>query len=217
MLHICQLIHNALSKLRFKNIIFDLGGVLLDLNVFKTYEAFSAISGRYQPDQIKAMLADSAVFLDYEKGALTDQEFRMKAKEMLGLPCTDEVFDKAWNEMLGDLPAKRLELLDRLKAKHNTFLLSNTNQIHKECFSETVRIQSNGSQLDEFFTKAYYSHELKMRKPDEEIFQFVLSQNNLRPEDTVFLDDNLANLAGAANVGIQVQHVQYPEMIFSLF
>jgi putative hydrolase of the HAD superfamily len=216
MLHICRLIHNALPKVQFKNIIFDLGGVLLDLEVQKTYEAFSKLTG-IPVAEVKSILGESHLFLEYEKGNVTDDLFRAQAKDILGLACSDFIFDNAWNQMLGDLPMKRLELLSLLKGTHRTFLLSNTNQIHKTHFSSVVKQNSGGTELDNFFTKAYYSHLIKMRKPDSEIFEFVLSENKLVADETIFLDDNISNLGGAEKLGIKTHLITHPEMTFTLF
>ncbi len=216
MLHIWQLIHNALSKVEFKNIIFDLGGVLLNLDVSKTHEAFSKLSG-IKTVEIYNMLAESSLFLDYEKGLLSDSDFRNEVSRALSIHCSDEIFDNAWNAMLGDLPKPRINLLYALKKEYPVFLLSNTNNIHLTNFSEKAKKINNGSPLDDCFTKAYYSHLLKMRKPDAEIFEHVLSQHNLDPQQTIFLDDNLFNLEGANKLGIKTFHVQHPDMIFTLF
>ncbi len=216
MLHICRLIHNALSKVQFKNVIFDLGGVLLDLDVQRTHEAFSKLTGIPEA-KIKSILGESRLFLEYEKGNVTDNEFRTQAKDILGLACSDSIFDNAWNQMLGDVPRKRLDLLNQLNGTYRTFLLSNTNQIHKNHFSSIVKKNSGGIELDNFFTKAYYSHLMKMRKPDSEIFEFVLSENNLVADETIFLDDNVSNLKGAEKLGIKTHLITHPEMTFTLF
>jgi len=216
MLHIWRLIHNALAKVEFKNIIFDLGGVLLDLDVSKTHEAFSRLSG-IPASIIKETLSGSTLFLDYEKGLVSDSDFRDEARKALTINCSDEVFDHAWNAMLGDLPKHRLDFLSSLRKDFNVFLLSNTNNIHLTHFSANVKQATGGILLDEFFTKAYYSHLLKMRKPDDEIFEYVLTQHNLDAKQTIFLDDNLFNLQGANNVGISTFHVQHPDMIFTPF
>ena len=217
MLHICRLIHNALAKVSFKNIIFDLGGVLLDLEVSKTFQAFSNLTGTMTGQEIKATLGDSTLFLDYEKGLLPDQVFREEAKKKLALTCSDEEFDKAWNCMLGDIPLDRLEHLLQLKKNFKTFLLSNTNPIHHQFFTKTVQQNTRGQVLDEFFDKAYYSYQLNMSKPDVEIFNHVLKQNNLEASETIFLDDSLANLEGASKAGILVCHISNPKMIFTFF
>jgi putative hydrolase of the HAD superfamily len=119
--------------------------------------------------------------------------------------------------MLLDIPPERIQLLERLKGQYRIFLLSNTNEIHLTCFSNIVKRVTGQPSLDGYFEKAYYSHRMKMRKPDREIYNKVIQENRLDPTTTIFLDDNLLNLAGAEQCGIQTFHVQHPDLIFTLF
>jgi putative hydrolase of the HAD superfamily len=119
--------------------------------------------------------------------------------------------------MLLDIPQERLNLLRQLRPSHRLFLLSNTNQIHLNCFNKIVEEAAGTPGLEPFFDATYYSHQLKMRKPDREIYEHVLQEQQLQPHETLFLDDNLTNLAGAEAVGIRTFHVQHPDLIFSLF
>jgi HAD superfamily hydrolase (TIGR01509 family) len=199
----------------FKNIIFDLGGVILNLSIPSTLKAFAEVSGKPVEDIIPHIT--SKEFLDYEKGLLSDGEFRDKLRMKLEKNVTDEILDQCWNAMLGDIPQERIQLLERLYNTHRTFLLSNTNEIHLKRFSEITRISTGKESLDPYFHKAYYSHRMKMRKPDAEIFEHVLKENDLDPNETLFLDDNLSNLEGARLTGIKTFYVEKPELIFSLF
>jgi HAD superfamily hydrolase (TIGR01509 family) len=199
-----------------QNLIFDLGGVILDLHFDRTHEAF-ARAGRRSVEEIRAMMDKSAFFNDYEKGLLSDDEFRASVRKMLQSNLSDDEIDVAWNAMLGAIPQERLQLLNRLRSKFRVFLLSNTNSIHLDYFGRTVTTESGEPALGSFFEKAYYSHLLKMRKPDKEIFEHVLKQHQLVPEFTLFLDDNLANLQGARETGIKTFHVQHPDRMMELF
>ena len=199
-----------------QNLIFDLGGVLLDLHFDRTYEAF-ARAGHCSVEEIRAMIDKSSFFNDYEKGLLTDDEFRAGVRAMLQSNLSDDEIDAAWNAMLGEIPPERLQLLKRLRSKFKVFLLSNTNGIHVPYFNKIVKTVSGEPGLRSFFDEAYYSHVLKMRKPDREIYEHVLKQHQLNPEFTLFLDDNLANLQGAEKTGIKTFHVQHPQLMMSLF
>ncbi len=199
-----------------KNLIFDLGGVIIDLDVERTQEAFALISGK-SVLEIQELIASSSVFLQYEKGLLNDREFRDSVRSLLSTKASDLEIDAAWNAMLGEIPLKRINLLKRLKKDYQLYLLSNTNNIHLICFNEIVRSTCGSSTLNPYFDKAYYSHLVRMRKPDAEIYTHVLRENNLLAHETLFLDDNTSNLEGASQVGIQTFHVRYPDMIFSLF
>jgi glucose-1-phosphatase len=199
-----------------KNIIFDLGGVILNLDVDRTYQEFSRLSGQSVP-HLKSAAAASHFFDDFERGALGDDEFRREVRAFLKTQVDDEAIDHAWNVMLLDLPPARIELLKKVGSQFRIFLLSNTNNIHFQCFTKIIEEGTHISSLDPLFEKAYYSHLIKMRKPDEEIYSHVLHENHLWASETLFLDDNLANLQGAATVGIRTFHVQHPDLIFSLF
>jgi glucose-1-phosphatase len=199
-----------------KNIIFDLGGVILNLDVDRTYKQFSRISGR-QIDQLKSEAGALPFFNDYEQGLIDDEQFRKELNSFLAVSVSDLEVDQAWNAMLLDLPSIRIDLLKKLSSKFRIFLLSNTNNIHLQWFSEMVKATTAISSLDLLFEKAYYSHLVKMRKPNQEIYQHVLQENQLKANETLFLDDNLANLSGASSIGIQTFHVKHPDLIFSLF
>lgn len=199
-----------------KNIIFDLGGVIINLSVEKTHQAFATLSG-LPVQEIKNRVHHGKFFHEYEKGLITDAEFRNHLRQSLNLKVTDADLDTAWNAMLLDIPIERIQLLERLKQTHSIYLLSNTNNIHLQCFSGIVKTLTGNSAIDYYFHKAYYSHLLKLSKPDVAIYNHVLAQNNLTPAETIFLDDNKDNLAGANKAGIKTFHVQYPDQIFSLF
>jgi glucose-1-phosphatase len=199
-----------------KNIIFDLGGVILNHSVESTLRKFSELSGQ-SVEKVVETYHSRPEFLAYEKGEITNDKFRKSLKEIYGLTSTDLELDEVWNAMLGDIPAERIELLRELKSKYKTYLLSNTNAIHVDFFSGMVRKAHGIESLEQLFHRAYYSHLMKMRKPDAEIYEYVLKENNLKAGETIFLDDNLANLKGAASVGIQTFHVTHPDLIFSLF
>jgi putative hydrolase of the HAD superfamily len=198
-----------------KNIIFDLGGVILNLSVESTLKKFAVLSG-HPIDKIIELYYSREEFLQYERGEITNDEFRKSLRDIFGITHTDPELDATWNSMLGDIPKERIELLKELKPKYKTFLLSNTNAIHLDHFTGMV-YKDYGLALDPLFHKAYYSHLVKMRKPDPAIYEFVLRDNGLKGEETIFLDDNLPNLKGAASVGIQTFHVTHPDLIFSLF
>jgi putative hydrolase of the HAD superfamily len=181
-----------------------------------THAAFAKASNR-SVEEIRSMIDKSSFFNEYEKGLLTEDEFRAATRKMLQSNLSDDEIDVAWNAMLGEIPAERLQLLKRLRSKFRIFLLSNTNSIHLRHFNKIVNTVSGEPSLRSFFDEAYYSHVLKMRKPDREIYEHVLKQHQLNPAFTLFLDDNLPNLQGAEITGIKTFHVQHPDLMMSLF
>ncbi|MEI9919770.1 MAG: HAD family phosphatase [Bacteroidota bacterium] len=201
---------------KIKNIIFDLGGVILNLSVESTMKEFAALSG-HPVDKVIELCNSRPEFPQYEKGEISNDAFRKILREIFGINHTDVEIDAGWNSMLGEIPKERIELLKELKSKYKTFLLSNTNAIHLDFFTGMVNKDHNLESLDPLFHKAYYSHLINMRKPEPAIYEFVLRENGLKAEETIFLDDNLSNLKGAASIGIQTFHVTHPDLIFSLF
>lgn len=199
-----------------KNIIFDLGDVIIDISIHGTIERFAGRSGLSSAD-VRNIYNTSSVFLDYEKGKISDPEFLEGANRLFGTDMTFEELCEIWNGMLLRIPTERLHLLEKVSAGYRTFLLSNTNDIHLKCFNGMMEAVSPGKPLNNFFEKTYFSHLLGMRKPDAEIFEFVLRENNLNPEETLFLDDNPDNIAGASRLGIHSTIVTNPDILFEIF
>lgn len=189
----------------------------MDLDFSKTHEAFSILSGM-PVEALKGKIHTSGFFNEYEKGLITDSEFRNHMRTFLNHPeANDQDIDLAWNALLINITKERYDLLNALKSKYKTFLLSNTNNIHLNAVNEIVFKTSGEKSLDPFFYKAYFSNLMKMRKPDHEIFSHVLSENNLIANETLFMDDILENIEGAKAVGIQTIHISSTNQILSLF
>lgn len=200
-----------------KNLIFDLGGVILDLSVDHTIRSFSKLSSIPHPE-VKRIFVETPEFEDYEKGLLDDRQFRDFVRKVYSLDATDEEIDASWNAMLRGIPLEKLELLLDLKKKYRVFLLSNTNGIHLDYINGVLMKHLNGNPLlDDYFHKAYYSHRMLKRKPEAEIFEQVLQENNLRPGETLFMDDNILNVEGARGLGIQTIFITNPDHILEIF
>lgn len=192
-------------------LVFDLGGVLLNLSFEKTYEAFSLLSQKFV-EEIR-VFANDEVFKSYECGKLTDDEFRDFLRDKLNIHTPSAALDNAWNAMLLDLPVTRLATLARLKKQYRVYLLSNTNSIHARHFSANV-LESTGKRLEDYFHTIYYSHALGLRKPDLRIYEHVLAKNNLNPGKVLFFDDLTANIEAARQVGITTFHVTNADELF---
>jgi len=201
---------------QIKNIIFDLGDVIIDLSIPGTLNRLAERSEKTS-DQVKSLYWSSQTFHDYEKGLLTNAAFFQGANDLLGTDMSFEEFSEIWNSMLIRIPEERLHLLDRLSRTFRLFLLSNTNDIHLRRFTEMMEVVSPGRPLEYYFEKTYYSHRMGMRKPNEDIFSFVLNENGLLAHETLFLDDNHDNIKGASMVGIQTKLIENPAVLFELF
>jgi len=201
-----------------KNLIFDLGGVILDLSIDQTMEQFSALSG-LDKQKVNDLYASTPGFETYERGLMSDTDFRNFVREVFSVQSSDEEIDSCWNAMLLGLPIRKLSLLQNLKTKYSVYLLSNTNSIHLNHINQIMLpgVTHPGNSLDTYFHRAYYSHVMKKRKPNADIFEQVLNENSLLAHETLFLDDNLANIEGAKQLGIQTVHVVTPDLILSYF
>jgi glucose-1-phosphatase len=199
-----------------KHLIFDLGGVIIDLDTQATFKAFEKISGTPMTEWVKGV-HESRLFLDYEQGLLNDVEFRDGLRELCGADVADKELDNAWNAMLGAIPMHRINKVVELADTYQTFVLSNTNGIHERAFNQILNESSGKPTLDHFFNKVYFSHVMKMRKPETEIYQTVLDENNLNPREVLFLDDKPENLRGAEKLKIQTFLVPSPDSWLELF
>jgi glucose-1-phosphatase len=184
-----------------KHIIFDLGGVLLNLDYNLTEKAFIDL-GIVNFRELYTQLRQSPLFDGLEVGKLTRDEFIKELQKIAPLPLTDEQITTAWNAMLLDFPLRRLQLLQQLRLYHDLILLSNTNEIHEQAFNQQL-LETHGVHLGAFFDKVYLSHRIGMRKPDVEIFKRILQENNFKPEHTLFIDDSPQHIEAAASFGIQ--------------
>ncbi len=187
---------------KIKHIIFDLGGVIINLDIPKTIAEFNKLSGR-PFETIYTQLQQTPLFDDFDKGRISEKKFFDELKRLLEGPISDEQVLAAWNAMLLDFPLHRLELLNRLKKHYRLFLLSNTNETHVAELEKQLHAAHGYMNLEPFFEKVYYSCRMNMRKPDREIFEFVLKENNLKPEETLFIDDSPQHIEGALQTGIK--------------
>jgi putative hydrolase of the HAD superfamily len=186
-----------------RHIIFDLGGVILNLDYSATIKAFKEL-GIEDIEARFSQLNQSSFFDDWETGRIDRDAFINGLREASVNPkVTDEQLCNAWNAMMLDFPLRRLQILQQLRNQFDLFLLSNTNEIHEAGFNEILRRDHGLNSLGHFFDRVYYSHRVGMRKPDQEIFRFVLEQNGLKAEHTLFIDDNAQNIAAANGLGIQ--------------
>jgi HAD superfamily hydrolase (TIGR01509 family) len=188
-----------------KNIIFDLGGVILNIDIKLTEDALKELGiGNLSEYMTKAHMI--SFFREYEMGKISDAEFIRSIQSLSGKEIKEEAAINAWNALLLDFPEERIALLKKLKEKYRLFLLSNTNGIHYQKFQEQLKVQT-GSYLEDFFEKTYYSHTVGLRKPDIAIFQLVIDENKLNPAETIFIDDTEGNMVGAKEAGLQVAHI----------
>ncbi|PWT74592.1 MAG: haloacid dehalogenase [Bacteroidetes bacterium] len=184
------------------SIIFDLGGVILNIDNKRTEREFVALGAKDFGLYFGHGHAAS-FFKDYEVGKISDEQFVSDLKKMINVDLTDELIINAWNALLMDFPPERIELLKSIREKYRLLLFSNTNSLHMEAVRKIFREAFGGQDLDDLFDKAYYSHILGMRKPDKEPFQLIARENGLDPSRTLFVDDALVNVNGAELAGLK--------------
>jgi glucose-1-phosphatase len=199
-----------------KNIIFDFGGVILNIDYLLSKKAFEDL-GFQDFKSFYSQATQKELFDSLEKGLITPEYFRNEVRKFIHPGISDLQIDNAWNAMLLDLPEERIQLLEKLKTKYRIFLLSNTNEIHFDSFSFYMKNKFKRDIFSEVFEKAYISHKIKMRKPDAEIFEHVLVESNLKKEETLFIDDSIQHIDGANNIGINTIFLKKGETILDLF
>ena len=199
-----------------KNIIFDLGQVILNVNWRLTYEAFQELGIR-RIDRIFDKLHQQDVFSNLQTGKLDSRRFIRYLLQYLPNGATEQQVVDAWNAMLLDYPRKRLHLIHELSREFRTFLLSNTNKIHWERYHPQYLQILEEENLPPLFEKEYYSHEIGLAKPDTAIYKLVLNEQNLQAGETLFLDDKPENLEAAEQLNIHTQLVSAQNELLDIF
>jgi glucose-1-phosphatase len=173
----------------FRNIIFDFGGVIINIDFQRTIDSFIKL-GAENFDQLYSKATQSGIFDELDKGIISQEQFIGQLLTFLPSNVTPEQVILAWNDIIIDLPARRIKLLEEIRVNYKTYLLSNTNIIHYAVYNEWLRNDYNHPEFSGLFEKAYLSFKLGMRKPDREIFDLVFSENKLNKEETLFIDDS---------------------------
>ncbi|MCH3994665.1 MAG: HAD family phosphatase [Prevotella sp.] len=190
---------------QIKNIIFDMGGVLVGLDVQRCVDAFTSLGAGSIAHYVQEHLTED-LFLDIETGAINQKQFCDKVRLTADIQCSDEKIVWAWNQLLTGIPsAKKAHLLQLRRQGYHLFLLSNTNVMH---WNYCVRdfFDDGKHTVNDYFEKCFLSYQMQLVKPSEEIYRSVLDQTGIQPSETVFIDDTKVNLEGAAKVGLKTFH-----------
>lgn len=190
-----------------KNIIFDLGGVILNIDYKLSQVAFEAL-GIPNFEEMYSKFKQNNLFDELETGLITGTAFIEAIKLQSKLPLHESDILNAWNAMLLDFPLRRLQILQQLQLHFNTYLLSNTNEIHEKEFNARLQQTCGYPTLAVFFDKIYLSHRIGMRKPNQEVFEKILHDNHLKANETLFIDDSLQHIEGAMRVGLRTIHLK---------
>jgi len=198
----------------FKNILFDLGGVILDINVQATLKHFYELGLPAELMQYPHSMTTD-LFFKYETGKLDTDQFRDEIRLRTGVEMSDQAFDEAWNAMLVRIPEERTALLKVLSTRYNLYMLSNTSSLHVKVF-EKMYLDAAGESMHKIFKKIYYSHEIGCHKPDREAWEYVIRDAAIKPEETLFLDDNIHNIKAAQELGFQAIHIHERTQLMNL-
>ncbi len=198
-----------------KNILFDLGGIFMNIDFKKTEQAFYDLGVTGFNEMFTQHHAND-LFENLETGKITPEQFYESFREATGKPLTNTQIKNAWNALLLDFPPERIHWLEKISQKYNVYLYSNTNLIHYESFMEIFQQNTGLPDINQLFIKAYYSHELGLRKPYVASFQNILNEQNLDPAETLFVDDTYSNIEGAKAAGMQTIHLVAPKTVLDL-
>jgi FMN phosphatase YigB (HAD superfamily) len=199
-----------------KNIIFDYGGVIINLDMQAPLELMK-LHTRLNVFEIWQEMQSKKVFEMYEQGLLSDEEFRNAIRNFFQVQIDDELIDQIWNSLLLDMPKERIDLLKKCKNNYRIFLLSNSNTIHYKSYFAQLKNRYKLNSFDDIFEKAYFSFEMNQLKPSPEIFQTLIDNHQLIPEETLFIDDTIVHIEAAKKLGIQTIHLTNGIKITDIF
>lgn len=198
-----------------KNIIFDLGGIFLNLNYQLTRNLFIEY-GVIDFDDFYTQSHANKLFEDLETGKITPIEFYDSFRKETKTQLSNEQIETAWNAMLVSFSKERIDWLKEIQKRYNTFLFSNTNQIHYEAIFNLYKRDVGNDDFNAHFIKPYYSHQMGLRKPYEDAYLHILEEQNLIAAETVFVDDTYKNIVGANAVGLQTIFLEAPRTVLDL-
>ena len=196
------------------SIIFDLGAVLLNISYQKTINEFEQL-GIENSSSFYSKKKQTNIFNLLETGKITEKNFVSEIKKNCTIASSEQI-RYAWNAMLLDLPQNRLDLIKKLKNKYKIFLLSNTNEIHIRALKNKIG-EKAWAEFSALFDKMYLSFEIGFRKPAKGAFKIILEENNLKPNEVLFIDDSPQHIETAKKLGVNCYYLLEGEDITTVF
>jgi len=184
---------------QIKNIIFDFGGILLPVNYDNISNGFERM-GVSNAKDFYSQQTQVDIFDQIERGQISGAEFLSELHQKISNHSELEILE-TWNSILGELPDFIPSFLSKVSQHYKIYLLSNTNELHQVVFEKNIKERFHEN-LSDWFENVYYSHLTGFRKPEPEIFNLVLLENNLNPHETLFVEDTIQNVKGAAALEI---------------
>lgn len=185
-----------------RNLIFDLGNVILNIDT-KLSEIAFAKYGMNDFEKLYTLASQNELFDRLEVGSITENEFYDEFRRVTGCKLDNKTLEQCWDALIMDFPSARIEMLKRLKkeGKYRTFILSNTNIIHYRFYTALLKRTYGINGLESLVEHAYFSHEIGLKKPNRDIFDYVVANSHIKPEECIFIDDNEANIKAANALG----------------
>lgn len=185
-----------------RNLIFDLGNVILNIDT-KLSEIAFAKYGMNDFEKLYTLASQNELFDRLEVGSITENEFYDEFRKVTGCKLGNQILEQCWDALIMDFPTARIEMLKRLKneGKYRTFILSNTNIIHYRFYTALLKRVHGVDGLESLVEYAYFSHEIGLKKPNRNIFDYVVEHSHIKPEESIFIDDNEANIKAANALG----------------
>ena len=194
-----------INFVNIRNVIFDLGGVLVEISHQRCVDEFQKIINSSSNKKIETILKLD-IFNKIETSSISETKFRDVLRENIKSEVSNDVLNNVWNKMLVAFNKEAIEVVEEVAKQKRVFLLSNTNIIHWRKFNKMFEADTGGRNFGSLFEKTYYSYELKMRKPNSNIFKYVLKDADLKPQETLFIDDTLENIKTAEQLGMITLH-----------
>jgi putative hydrolase of the HAD superfamily len=205
-----------MSKKPVRNIIFDLGNVVLNISYQATIDAFKKL-GITNFQEIFSKESQNPISDQYERGEISSDQFIHYLKPLCKENVSDMQIIHAWNEIILDFPIRRLQILQQLSLHYRTFCLSNTNALHEFYYNQLLNTATGHPSLDYFFEKVYLSHRIGYRKPEPQAWKIILEENQLDPTETLFLDDSPQHIIAATQLGLQTIHITEEKSMEEVF
>ncbi len=193
-----------------KNIVFDFGGVIINIDFQNAINEFVRL-GISNFDEYYSKFTQNKLFEDLERGNISPEDFRKILKESFDKPVSDEQINNAWNALLLDIPPHRIKLLEEVKKNYRIFLLSNSNIIHYDDYVEVLRNNFGYNDFSDLFEEACFSFNVGMIKPDKDIFEYLIKNNNIKAAETLFIDDFPQHVETAKSLGLNTYRLNAEE------
>jgi putative hydrolase of the HAD superfamily len=189
-----------------KNIIFDMGGVIVDVQLNRAIEKFEAMGVANAGELIDAS-HHKGIFMDFEKGNVNIEQFGKMLSNHVGKEISQTDIAEAWKSMISTPPAYKMDYIRNLRKSYRLFILTNNNPVIIG-WACSKGFTPSGDSMADYFDKLYVSYQMKCTKPDLKIYRMLIEDAGINPAETLFIDDSECNLVPARETGMQTLLVE---------